>query len=60
MIDPNRIADIFMAVVLVLMAAINMHTYIRKGRYKESGGNIISTCTGSVNGLGVYEEYFIF
>ena len=37
MIDPNRIADIFMAVVLVLMAAINMHTYIRKGRYKESG-----------------------
>lgn len=27
MIDPNRIADIFMAVVLVLMAAINMHTY---------------------------------
>lgn len=32
MIDPNRIADIFMAVVLVLMAAINMHTYIRKGQ----------------------------
>lgn len=37
MIDPNRIADLFMAFVLVLMAAINMHTYIRKGRYKESG-----------------------
>ena len=31
MIDPNRIADLFMAIVLVLMAAINMHTYIRKG-----------------------------
>lgn len=29
MIDPNRIADIFMAVVLVLMAAINMHTYLQ-------------------------------
>ena len=37
MIDPNRIADLFMAIVLVLMAAINMHTYIRKGRYKDSG-----------------------
>ncbi len=35
--DPNRIADLFMAIVLVLMAAINMHAYIRKGRYKESG-----------------------
>lgn len=26
MIDPNRIADLFMAIVLVLMAAINMHS----------------------------------
>lgn len=35
--DPNRIADIFMMIVLVFMAAINMHTYIQKNRYKESG-----------------------
>lgn len=30
MIDPNRIADIFMAVVLVLMAAINMYEMMAK------------------------------
>lgn len=58
MIDPNRIADLFMAIVLVLMAAINMHTYIRKGRYKDSGWlSLASTIIAIISATWIWFKY---
>lgn len=58
MIDPNRIADLFMAIVLVLMAAINMHTYIRKGRYKDSGWlSLTATIISIISATWIWFKY---
>lgn len=58
MIDPNRIADLFMAIVLVLMAAINMHAYIRKGRYKDSGWlSLAATIIAIISATWIWFEY---
>ncbi len=58
MIDPNRIADLFMAIVLVLMAAINMHTYIRKGRYKDSGRlSLAATIIAIISATWIWFKY---
>lgn len=35
--DLNQIVDFFLIIVLISVAAINIHTYIQKERYKESG-----------------------
>ena len=58
MIDPNRIADLFMAFVLVLMAAINMQTYIRKGRYKDSGWlSLAATIIAIISATWIWFRY---
>lgn len=58
MIDPNRIADLLMAFVLVLMAAINMHTYIRKGRYKDSGWlSLAATIIAIISATWIWLRY---
>lgn len=58
MIDPNRIADLFMAIVLVLMAAINMHTYIRKGQYKDSGWlSLAATIIAIISATWIWFKY---
>ncbi len=35
--DPNQIVNFFLIIVLISVAAIDIHTYIQKERYKESG-----------------------
>ena len=58
MIDPNRIADLFMAFVLVLMAANKMHTYIRKGRYKDSGWlSLAATIIAIISATWIWFRY---
>lgn len=58
MIDLNRIADLFVAIVLVLMAAINMHTYIRKGRYKDSGWlSLAATIIAIISATWIWFKY---